>query len=111
MQPDQSVSEMAHEVLMRQAKALAHGSGHSLEDACQAVRDTEAGRQLRDLAHGAHRHEKAQAWQASVFWERAEERLMHHVGSEALSRFASERPYSWVESYMERLEGKEERAL
>jgi hypothetical protein len=35
---------------------------------------------------------------------------MHHIGSEALSRFASERPYSWVESYMERLEGKEEPA-
>ena len=35
---------------------------------------------------------------------------MHQIGSEAVSRFAAERPYSWVESYMERLEGKEERA-
>jgi hypothetical protein len=109
LQQDQSVSEMAQEVLMRQAKALSHRSGHSLEDACQAVSHTQAGRQLRDLANGEHRHEKAQAWQASVFWDRAEERLMHHIGSEALSRFASERPYSWLESYMERLEGKEER--
>ena len=95
---------------MRQAKALAQRSGHSLEDARQAVSDTEAGRQLRDLANGEHRHEKAQAWQASVFWDRAEERLMHHFASEALSRFAAERHYSWVESYIERLEGKEERA-
>ena len=95
---------------MRQAKALSHRSGHSLEDARQALSDTEAGRQLRDLAMGEHRHEKARHWQASVFWERAEERFMHQIGSEALSRFASERPYSWVESYMERLEGKEERA-
>ena len=110
MQEDQSVSEMAQEVLMRQAKALAHRSGHSLEDACRAVSDTQAGRQLRDLANGEQRYEKARHWQASVFWERAEERLMHHIGSEALSRFAAERPYSWVESYIERLEGKEERA-
>ena len=99
MQQDQSVSEMAQEALMRQAKALAHQSGHSLEDARQAVADTEAGRQLRDLASGKHRHEKAQEWQASVFWDRAEERLMHHFGSEALSRFAVERHYSWLESY------------
>ena len=110
MQPDQSVSEMAEEVLMRQAKALSHRSGHSLEDARQAVSDTEAGRQLRDLANGEHRHEMAKQWQVGVFWDRAEERLMHQIGSEALSRFAAERPYSWVESHIERLEGKEERA-
>lgn len=59
MQQDQTVSEMAEEVLMRQAKALAHRRGHSLEDARQAVLDTEAGRQLRDLANGEHRHKKA----------------------------------------------------
>src|SRR5215212_1324732 len=101
---------MAEEALMRQAKAMAHRSGHSLEDARQAVADTEAGRQLRDLANGEHRHERAQEWQGSVFWERTEERLMHLFCSEALSRFAAERPYSWLEGYMEWLEGKEERA-
>jgi hypothetical protein len=110
VQQDQSVSEMAEEALMRQAKVLAHRSGHSLEDARKAVSDTEAGLQLRDLAQGEHRHEKASEWQVSVFWDRAEERLMHHFGSEALSRFAAERHYSWLESYMEWLEGKEERA-
>ncbi len=110
MQQHQTVSEMAEEVLMRQAKALAHRSEHSLKDARQAVSDTEAGRQLRHLANGEHRHEKAKEWQGSVFWDRAEERLMHHIGSEALSRFVAERHYSWVESYMEWLEGKEERA-
>jgi hypothetical protein len=109
VQQHQTVSEMAEEVLMSQAKALVQRSGHSLEDACQAVSDTEAGRQLRDLANGEHRHEKAKEWQASVFWDRAEERLMHHIGSEALSRFVAERHYSWLESYMEWLEGKEER--
>jgi hypothetical protein len=101
---------MAEEVLMRQAKALAHRSGDSLEDARQAVSDTEAGRHLRDLANGEHRHEKAKEWQGSVFWDRAEERLMHHIGSETLSRFVAERHYSWVVGYMEWLEGKEERA-
>ena len=110
MQQDQTVSEMAEEVLMRQAKAVVHRSGHSLEDARQAVSDTEAGRQLRDLANGEYRHEKAKEWQASVFWDRAEERLMHHIGSETLSRFVAERHYTWLESYMEWLEGKEERA-
>jgi hypothetical protein len=109
VQQDQSVSQMAEEVLVRQAKALANRSGHSLEYARQAVSDTQAGRQLRDLAQGVHRHEKAQEWQASVFWGRAEQRLMHLYASEALSRFAAERHYSWLEGYLEWLEGKEER--
>ena len=94
---------------MRQAKALAHRSGHSLEDAHQAVSDTEAGRQLKGLANGEHRHKKAQTWQARVVLGRAEERSMHHFGSEALWRFAAERHYSWLESYLGWLEGKEER--
>jgi hypothetical protein len=100
---------MAQEVLMRQAKALARRSGRSLEDARRAVSDTEAGRQLKGLAQGEHRHEKASEWQAGVFWGRAEERSMRLYRSEALSRFAAERHYSWVESYMGWLEGKEER--
>ena len=90
---EQSVSQMAEEVLMRQAKDLAHRSGQSLEDARQGVSDTEAGRQLKDLANGEHRHEKAKNWQVGVFWDRAEERWMHQAGSEALSRFAAERHY------------------
>jgi len=100
---------MAEEALMRQAKSLAHRSGHSLEDARRAVSDTEAGRQLTCLANGEHRHEKAQAWQGRVFWDRAEERSMDHFGSEAPSRFVAERHYSWLESYLGWLEGKEER--
>jgi len=58
----------------------------------------------------AHRHEKAKDWQRSVFWGRSEERSMRLYCSEALSRFAAERHYSWLESYLEWLEGKEERA-
>ena len=44
-----------------------------------------------------------------VFWERAEERLMHLYSSEALSRLALEGHYGWLEDHLERLEGKEER--
>jgi len=76
---------------MRQAKALARRSGHSFEDAKVAVSDTEAGRQLRDLANGEHRHEKAQTWQERVFWGRVEERFMHRIGSEVLSRLVAQR--------------------
>jgi hypothetical protein len=109
---DQTVSEMAREVLLRQAKALSHGTRLSLEDARRAVSDTEAGRRLGDLADGEHRHEKAREWQAGVLWERTEERFMHQIGSEALSRFAAERHYfsSWAEGYTEGPEGKGERA-
>ena len=110
MQQNQTVSEMTREVLAHQAEALARRSGRSLEEASQAVSDTEAGRQFRDLANGAHRHEKAREWQAGAFWERAEERLVHHYGSESLSRLAAEGHYSWLEGYLERLEGKEQRA-
>ena len=56
MRQDQTVSEMAREVLARQAKSLARGSRRSLEEASRAVSDTEAGRRLRDLANGEHRH-------------------------------------------------------
>src|SRR5215216_2857826 len=111
MQKDQTVSQIAQEVLTRQAEALAHRSGRSLEDASQAVSDTEAGRRLRELANGEHRHDKAREWQAGVFWERAEERLMHLYSSEALSRLAAEGHYSWLEGYyLEGPEGKEQRA-
>jgi len=110
LQRDQTVFEMAREVLARQAKALADRIGQPFERALEVVADTEAGRQLRELANGKHRCEKARDWQASMLRERAEERLMHLIASEALSRFVDERPYSWVEGYMEWLEGEEARA-
>jgi hypothetical protein len=109
MRKDQTVSEMAEEVLARQAKTLADQTGQSLGGALQVVADTKAGRQLRELANGEHRHEKAQDWQTNLLWERAEGRLMHLVASDALSRFAGERHYSWLEGYMEWREGNEER--
>jgi hypothetical protein len=109
MRPEQTVDKMAEEVLERQAKAMVAQTGELFESALEAVACTEAGQQLRELANGEHRQEKAQDWQVSVLWERTEDRLMHLVGSDTFARFAEERHYSWVENYMEWLEGKEAR--
>jgi hypothetical protein len=109
MRAEQTVDEMAEEVLKRQAKAMVAQTGELFESALEAVACTEAGQQLRELANGEHRQQKAQDWQVSMLWERTEDRLMHLVGSDTLSRFAEERHYSWVENYMEWLEGKEAR--
>jgi hypothetical protein len=109
MRPEQTVDEMAEEVLKRQAKAMVAQTGELFESALEAVACTEAGQQLRELANGEHRQEKAQDWQVSVLWERTEDRLMHLVGSDTFARFAEERHYSWVENYMEWLEGEEAR--
>ena len=93
MRQNQTVSEMAEEVLARHAKALVARSGRSFEVALEAVTNTDAGQQLKELANSEHRDQRAEEWQASLPWRRAEK---GH--------------YSWVESYTERLEGKESRA-
>ena len=93
MRRDQTVFEMAQEVLERQARSLVAQTGQPFGEAMEAVEDTEAGRQLRELANGEHRDERAAEWQASLPWKRIEERH-----------------YSWVEGYMEWLKGKEARA-
>src|SRR5918995_208747 len=74
MQQNQSVSEMATEVLARQAAARAKRTGESLEAALRAVLQTEAGRRLGQLRDGEHRDERAKQWQPSLSRERAEER-------------------------------------
>ena len=74
MQENQSVSEMATEVLARQAAARAKRTGESLEVALKAVLQTEAGRRLGRLRDGVHRDERADQWQPSLPRERAEER-------------------------------------
>jgi hypothetical protein len=88
MRPEQTVDEMAEEVLGRQAKAMVYRTGQPFESALEAVSETEAGRQLRGLANGEHRQEKAQDWQVSVLWERAEDRLMHLVPQNTLPHVA-----------------------
>ena len=78
MQENQRVSDMAVEVLARQASGHAKRhlkrTGEPLEDALNAVLDTEAGRQLGELRDGPLRDESAQQWQEDLPRKRAEER-------------------------------------
>jgi len=82
MQKNHSVSEMATEVLARQAGARARRTGESLEVALKAVLQTEAGRRLVRLRDGLHRDERAEEWQPSLPRERAEERRLARLREE-----------------------------
>ena len=74
MSEDRSVEEMANEVLMRQAKARADRTGESIEEALEAVLNTEAGTQLRELRDPPHDEESVEEWQVGMARERAGER-------------------------------------
>jgi predicted component of type VI protein secretion system len=71
---DRSVEEMANEVLMRQAKVRADRSGEPIEEAMEAVLNTEAGAQLRELRDVPHSEESVEEWRVGMARERAEER-------------------------------------
>ena len=75
MREDQSVAEMANEVLMRRAKARAERRGEPIEEAMEAVVNTEAGTQLRELRDGPHGEESVEEWQVGMARERAQERI------------------------------------
>jgi hypothetical protein len=72
---DRSVEEMANEVLMRQAKVQAERSGEPIEEALEAVLNTEAGTQLRELRDGPHGEESVEEAQVGVARDRAQERV------------------------------------
>jgi hypothetical protein len=72
---DRSVEEIANEVLMRQAKVRAERSGEPIEEALEAVLNTEAGTQLRELRDGPHGEESVEEAQVGVARERAQERV------------------------------------
>ena len=74
MREDQSVAEMANEVLMRQAKVRADRTGEPIEEAMEVVLDTEAGKQLRELRDGPHSEEGVEETQLDAARERAKER-------------------------------------
>ena len=73
MHDHRSVEEMANEVLMRQAKARADRTGESIEEAMEAVVNTEAGTQLRELRDAPHGEESVEEWQVGMARERAED--------------------------------------
>ena len=79
MREDQSVAEMANEVLARQAAARARMTGESPEVALEAVLRTEAGRRLKELREGEHSDERVDRWQTSLPRERAEERRQRRL--------------------------------
>jgi hypothetical protein len=93
VRPEQTVTEMAGEALNRQTKALVSQTEQPFEAALKVVADTVAGRQLKELADSAYREHRAEEWQDTLPWKRAEERH-----------------YSWLESYVGWLEGKEARS-
>jgi colicin import membrane protein len=108
VRPEQSVHLMAEEVLERQAKALVERAGCSPREALEAVLRTDAARELEALRDGSHARERARDWQDNLLRERTLERLEHMVRLEASP---TKGRYSWLEGYLERLEGKEARRL
>jgi hypothetical protein len=79
MRPEQTVNEMAQEVLWRQARALVQRTGEPFVQALQAVLETPAGRQLEELRCGLHQNEEMRYWQANLLFERVSEQAGHPV--------------------------------
>ena len=79
MRAEQTVKEMAQEVLWRQARAQARRTGQSHASARAAVVETPAGRQLEELRCGVHQHEEMRYWQANLLFERVSEQAEHPV--------------------------------
>ena len=79
MRAEQTVKEMAQEVLWRQARTLAQRSGGPFVEALEAVVETPAGRQLEELRSGMHQEEEARYWQANLLFERVSEQAGHPV--------------------------------
>ena len=86
MQPDQTVAEMANEVLVRQAESEAERSGEPIKAAMAAVVGTEGGKQLRELRDGPHAEEGVEEWQVGMARERARQRA-EDIGGRFGGRF------------------------
>ena len=79
MRPEQTIVEMAEEVLSRQTRAQLQRTGQSHASAQAAVLQTPAGCQLEELRSGAHQHEEVRYWQANLLFERVKEQASHTV--------------------------------
>lgn len=75
MREDQSVAEMANEVLIRQAKIRSERNAEPIEVAMEAVLNTEAGKQLRELRNGPRAEERVEEAQVGAARERAQKRV------------------------------------
>jgi hypothetical protein len=83
MRAEQTVNEMANEVLSRQARDLARRTGQPLVEAREAVLQTPAGMQLAQLRSGLHQDDGALYWQANLLFERVSEQAGHLVGPDS----------------------------
>ena len=79
MRAEQTVEEMAEEILWRQARAIAQRTGEPFARALAAVLETPAGHQLEELRGSLHQHEEARYWQANLLFERVSEQAGHPV--------------------------------
>ena len=79
MRAEQTLVEMAEEVLSRQARVRARRTGQSLAAARAAVIQTPAGWQLEELRSGLHKDEEARYWQANLLFERVSAQAGHPV--------------------------------
>ena len=79
MRAQQTVNEMAQEVLSRQARALAQRTGEPFVETLEAILETPAGRQLEELRCGPHQDEETRYWQAYLLFERVSEQAGHPV--------------------------------
>jgi len=79
MRAEQIVNEMAQEVLCRQARAQAQRTGEPFVEALEAVVETPAGRQLKELMCSVHQDEEMRYWQANLLFERVSEQAEHPV--------------------------------
>jgi len=79
MRPEQTMVEMAEEVLSRQTRAQVQRTGQSRAVARAAVIQTPAGMQLEELRCGPHQHEEVRYWQANLFFKRVSEQASHPV--------------------------------
>ena len=77
MRAEQTVSEMAQETLLRQARTLAQRNGEPFLEALEAVVGTQAGMQLEELRSGPHQDEEARYWQANLLFARVSEHAGH----------------------------------
>jgi hypothetical protein len=79
MRAEQTVNEMAEEVLSRQARAQVQRTGQSHASARAAVIQTPAGSQLEELRCGVHQDEEVRYWQANLLFKRVSEEASHPV--------------------------------
>jgi hypothetical protein len=102
MQENQTVSDMALEVLTRQASTLSKHTEEPSEEALKDVLHTEAGRQLRKLSEGPYRDQSAQQWQEELPRKRAKERKQtrHEERRQALQQERSKQRLAAWKQFM-----------